>query len=232
MNRVELDHQAIVFVNPKLFQSEAELFSTKWWDYRLLHPVDATQRFTDAFKAAKKRAIQKQIDLYVGKNARIFKQETFLLESKTNVTGLWRARQCADSYGIPYDFWCRNAMEYADICCWPYMPNPSHLYSDSVKEDSETMSAISMVEFIRTRWEEWKSVRIVAGEDEFYLQENFSDDPYQKEHQHFIIQQIQKRERPEYSLATYLFERPMLDFSTVEQVFGTTAIKRAKIFAE
>lgn len=196
MDKAELDYQAIMFANPDLLSGESELYRTKWWDYRMMHPLTATRTFAAACVKAMQSALKKQVDLYIGTNAKILKKDDLLLESKATITGLWKARKAADSHGIPYEFWCHRAMEYADLCCWPYPPKPSHLYSEAVKEDSETWSAISMVEFILTRWTEWKQVNLLVATDDFYKIENNVEHPYQRAHRISLMKQIQRSSLP------------------------------------
>ncbi|CDT54019.1 conserved hypothetical protein [Vibrio coralliirubri] len=232
MNSAELDHLTIITVSPALLDGEADLYKSKWWDYRLMHPLEATRVFADAYVKAMKSALKKQIDIYIGMNARVLKKGDLLLESKTTITGLWKARKIADKHGVPYEFWCHRAMEYADLCCWPYPPKPCHLYSESVKAESETWSAISMVEFILTRWNEWRQVNLLVSTDDFYQIENNVEHPYQRAHRISLMRQIQRSSRPEFSLAAYVYENPMLKHTEAIQQFGEKAVARAKILAE
>ena len=232
MNHTELDHQAIAFIDPKLLKIESELYGSKWWDYRLMHPVTATRAFMKAYVDAVKNYLKKQIDLYIGMNARVLKQEDLFLETKTTITGLWKARQIADKHGIPYEFWCNRAMDYADECCWPYYPKPSHLYSEKVKETAGSLEGISMVEFVVSKWEEWRRANTLLSSDEFYQPSQYVEHIYQKAHLESLVKQIKRSSQPEFALAIHIFEKQRMSIEQASEFFETSIITRAKKIAD
>src|SRR5690554_2626742 len=127
LTALEYDTLACQHIRPDLLQLEAGLYQTKWWDYRIMHPMEATYHFAQAYVQAVKAAVRKRIDLYVSINCKPLKDQDFLKCSRHVITGLWKARQEADRHGIPYDFWCSKAMKYAQDRDWRYLPKPTHL---------------------------------------------------------------------------------------------------------
>lgn len=228
MSHLENDHKALAFISPKLFAVEADLFDKKWWDYRLLHPVEATELFSKAYVLAAKSYLCKQVDLYIGVNARVLKKEDFFLESKAIITGMWKARQLADTYGVPYSFWCQKAMEYADQCCWPYYPKPSHLYSCKTKETAGELEGLSMLDYILGKWEEWTRMKIVTAELEFYRDSINLEHPYFSEYQLALIRQIQRSNVPEHALAIHLYDNHDLFIEYAKKHFSEPMLTRAK----
>ena len=137
----ELDAATVCLVDSKHLRTEAELFNSKWWDYRLIHPLTATYMFAHEYKKAIKAGLRVRSDLYKAANYKGLKHEDFLQTSKSTITGMWKARQRADKEGVPYDFWCRSAMKFAEQRQWKYLPKPTQLYSDKPYVDSDVSMA-------------------------------------------------------------------------------------------
>ncbi len=145
------DIQAARYISPADLAREAELAKTCWWDYRGIHPVRRTEFFATQYRAIYQRYYAKYYD-YSKKDVvsgLAGKEDIFnfsgLTESrarakKTNLTGLWRARQAADELGIRYEIYISAIFEKA---CMngkvqirngrPQFPRPTHLYSDKAK---------------------------------------------------------------------------------------------------
>jgi hypothetical protein len=155
---------------------EVPLFKTKWFDYRRDHPLRSTYMFAQAYREAYRYMTAIRFDRDKAKYVKGFSGDDFLnLKGASGKSGFLRARIIADRYGIPYDFWCREAMRYAEDMSWSNMPRPAQLYSPE------------MINHILVRWEREQSVSLRCAEHPFYAPENFVDNPDQQQYQQYLI---------------------------------------------
>lgn len=156
---------------------EAALFRTKWFDYRFDHPLLSTYRFSHAYTQAYRYMTAIRFDVEKAKYVQGFsgKDGDFLKIRGAGKAGFLRARMLADHYGIPYDFWCRECMRFAEDNSWTNMPRPAQLYSPE------------MINHIIVRWEREQQVSPRYAENEAYLVENFAECVDQVQYQHYLI---------------------------------------------
>src|SRR5690606_39053709 len=107
--------------------------------------------FAHYYKLAIKRALRVRSDVYRAANYKGLKHDELFLNAKATYTGMWKARQMADKHGIPYEFWCWQAMKYAEERNWAYMPKPQQLYSTKSHEKAKPNDP-SIVEYICRAW--------------------------------------------------------------------------------
>lgn len=224
LSALELERRTWQFVRADLLAEESSLYQTKWWDYRPLHPLAATYRFTLAYHDAYVRAYAKRKDVNAAKFVNPLKENNFLRGSTQAVTGFWRARQFADRLGTPYDFYCTRAMEYAAVCDWPYLPQPHILYSSKSKNQHG-----SMLEFIVEKWDKAQESRIFTAESDFYRVENFIGNIHQIEHQRHLVRCLEKYRGNKVHLADlWVNEQKILLGEVVEQKLGTVFWQKVK----
>ena len=129
-------------IDKQLLAQEHELFQTKWFDYRGLHPTKATYLYAHLFKERYQRMYAKTNDVETAEFKQGFATEDFMLSSKQAITtGLWMGRQHADRLGIPYDKFIWYGMEARFEKLWTRIPNPCQMYS------------ADLLETIQQRWE-------------------------------------------------------------------------------
>lgn len=176
----QCDELAIRFIPVQLLKEEAELFQTKHWDYRFLHPVQATQLFAHCFAQARKHAVERRTDIWVGRNMKGIKADNIFELDQRSITGFWKGRQMADRLGIPYDFYCEHVMLFADVARWDNLPTPIQTYSTTVpKHLQSTDFAVSMVTFIGRCWMERCEHSRNYATHEAYLADNYQEGPHQ-----------------------------------------------------
>jgi hypothetical protein len=177
---------------------EAELMSVKWFDYRRLHPMQATYYFvkcyTDAYRDFCRKAINAETAPYV----RAIKQHDFL-EAKEKLS-FWRMRQLCDRMGMRYDFFLSFAMSWLHKMIGDgkvYPPRPSQIMNN------EDLIASAML-----AWEEQCQVSMQVASDLYYRVSNFTGSRDQQAHEAFVIGQVKSRNVPQYSLhaALYLYD--------------------------
>mgnify|MGYP006425853847 CR=1 FL=1 len=173
-----LDSLAIAFVDAKHFAGESALFESKWWDYRMMHPTKATLLFAHSYKRAIKRALRIRSDIYRAANYKGLKDPSLFMNAKATYTGMWKARQEADRHGIPYEFWCWQAMVYAEERNWSYLPKPQQLYSTKPHKKARAGDP-SIVEHIQMAWATKWLDSLVTAVDPFYCLDHYRKHPYQ-----------------------------------------------------
>ena len=138
----------------KHFAQELRLMRSKWFDYRILHPVVATYRYAHEYTLAFRRYYSKVIDHQKGQFIKGFKGKDALASS--SVTAFFTGRRTADQYGIPYDFYISTALNYLYVKKWKHLPRPCHLYAEDVQE--------AVVE----KWTEYSQSALILAQDPFF----------------------------------------------------------------
>lgn len=252
----EYDALAISSIKPDLCDEEPDLYLTKWWDYRLLHPTQSTYLFADAYIAASRVYAKRNLDLEYGKVFKpypgkdLFAKKELLYTptgkvkqksgrdayspaaSKTTISGLWRARQMADRYGIPYRFYCESAIEYTEKGIWHRLPSPSHLYSTKKRPIPEGWNDEwrddSMVDHILKRWSHYCKGTIVFSDNPYYQAAQNVNAMDQLKHRANLMTQIRARSNPKLGLCHALFEAKVLIEKECIAYFGLSTVESSK----
>lgn len=91
--------------------AERDLLLTKWFPYRFTSPMEATYQFAVAFRAARANYLGSDWDIESAEQARRGPQFAAPQAPSIDFTTMWRARQRADAYCIPYEL-------YLEFCFW------------------------------------------------------------------------------------------------------------------
>lgn len=164
---------------------EAELFTTKWFDYRFMHPTEATYLYASCYEGAYRRAFRANFDAARADEVRVFKKSNVFCDDRSVISGLWRGRQKADALGIPYDIFLSLAFKEV-LRFWKqkHMPRPSHLYNDD------------LLARVIQGWEELQSARLIYATHDAYKLENARGLACQLEHVAWLKRQAFKRDNP------------------------------------
>lgn len=180
-----------------LLAAEPELMETKWFDYRFLHPEEATRRFAETYVAAFRDAWVKYMDRDESGLKQALKNAE-MEQDGSERTALWTARQAADRLGIPYDFFCRSSIAAClDRGC-KRPPRPNQLYGKLILAQ------------VKREWDELTAVRLAHAEDERYLAQNWTGHPAQQDHARWLAEQAAGRAHPQFVLRKVIHDRPML----------------------
>lgn len=215
MNRSELDRLATEHISKKLLDREPALFLTKWFDYRALHPVQATALFMTAYSEAYKDACKYRIDVEEGARMTGLKKVSLFDQAKSTLTGIWKARQFCDEHGITYDFYCDNAMDIACDNGWGFLPRPSQLYGEEMPQRA------------LKGWKDRLSHSPMLAQRDIYRASNFAQLPDQVMYQGWLANQIEDRFNPEYLTRKLLDEDQILEGTVIER-FGMELLERAR----
>ena len=174
-DRNQSERLAATHVKEVDLHRENALYQTKWWDYRRLHHTETTWLFTEFYREAVKRAHKKHFDRIEGIERKGIGTKELFNRSQSQITALWRARQVADIYGIPYGLFCSFAMNaLLDWRVWKDTPKPSMLYNRGV------------VEAVTQKWDAMKRSRMTLAKDPFFLVENYEEHQDQDAYQEWI----------------------------------------------
>lgn len=167
----------------KMRAIEADLMTSKWFDYRFLHPVAATYLYAYHYKEQYKAAFGRYFDARQVHRAKTLKKHYDLfLNSAADITAIWRGRQAADALGVPYNLYIRWAID-ARMNYWQRgsLPLASHLYSQLVTDK------------VPEKWDDYRNGFLMLGEHEAYHSVNYSGLPMQDEHVDWVIEQARKQ---------------------------------------
>jgi hypothetical protein len=181
----------------KELKPEAGLMLSKWFDYRKLHPMQATYYFVKCYTDAYRNFCRKAVNFETADYISSIKGKDFL--KAREMLSFWRLRQLVDQTGMRYDFFLSFAMSWfyrmVSVDGKVYPPRPAHLLRN---ED--------LIAEVMIAWEEQCSVSLQVARDPYYRVVNFTGSKNQLAHEAFVIGQAKARRFPEYSLRSLIYE--------------------------
>lgn len=211
----ELDGVAIDAIPRPLLVKETDLMSTKWFDYRTLHPWQATAIFLEAYRSEHAWVMRKREDVqshWFHKGIKVSKLHN---AGSRQLVSIWKARQAADLVGCPYDFYCRELLDWAEKRNWTHLPRINQLYTEE------------HIEVVKELWERGKRDRLRVATEPCFEREA-GDEWYQRDYRDFLIEQIKMRAHKEFSLATLIYKHGHLSEFDGMQHFGQSMVERAR----
>ncbi|HBX7159260.1 TPA: hypothetical protein MIB31_25260, partial [Klebsiella pneumoniae] len=115
---------------------ETELFASKWFDYRNMHPLVATCLFSEIYKTEYARIMltHGRDDFQRAPFRTGLKRVAYQDQGMGVKTSLWRARQFADRYCCSYEYYISTILSIAAQRLWANLPRPQHLWQDDLVE--------------------------------------------------------------------------------------------------
>lgn len=202
----------------KLYQGESDLFQTKWWDYRSLHPVKATYLFAHHYRKSYRYMTQRRDDVDKGQYVRGFKGDDVFELSTRERNGFWKARRTADALGVPYDFYMIEGMRYADHTLWKRLPRPTQVYSEP------------FIEQICERWQEINNAMTVMPSSRRFLLSDYVGAEDQREFREWLCRLIERSRVPQAMVYQHVFETPRISEEAAIDRFGSELVERARYF--
>lgn len=221
--RLDLDVLMHTIPRKQWVNIEPQLYRGKWFDYRFMHPVQATCLYAHAYEQAYRAFYKRNIDRERAEHVKIFrgKIENWTEAKPAERSGFWRGRMVADALGMPYDVYLTYAFEAA-LAYWnrAHLPRPLQLYSDHV------------VEKVSERWEGHQDAFLLYSEHPTFLNENYIGLQVQNDHHDWIFSQVDRRASKPLLLGSLIWERELLPAEKVrtrygDEIFASVEAKRS-----
>ena len=199
------------FIKPDFLEMDLELFTSKWFDYRHMTPMEATMVYIDAYLVVYREMYKRELDRKTAENLNLGDADRFIAKltrgerkDKARFAGFWRGRQVADAIGMPYPDFIELMMTYR-MRAWKqrFLPHPQHLYHEID------------VEKTLARWEELQETRIYTSDHPAYLNQNYRNTRAQNDYHEWLFLQVGKRMNPAYYYAR-LIEQDQIPVEKVE----------------
>lgn len=213
----------------------ADVYGSRWWDYRRLAPGHSFYLFAHCYYRGTKIAARKFVAEKARGNTPGDKQKRLAFagpalvqtevedvweKDKAHITGLWKAMLVADALGIPYPEFVRISCRVALERLWKRLPRPSQLYSDKLGA------------YVLDEWEELKKQRLFTATHPIYSVENYAALEVQDNYREWLIEQIKAQEQGAIvPLMTSVYARPQLPEALAAQHFPANAMNRARLLA-
>jgi hypothetical protein len=197
------DIVAVRFTDKKLQALEPELFRSKWFDYRMLTPIQATRLYIEAFSAVYRSYFAVEINRKAAPFLKLITVDRVMeglnaedRKFKSMFSAYNRGRQVADAIGMPYQQYIHIAMGFR-LRFWQQssLPKPHHLYG-----------AIDVEKTI-ARWEEIQAGDLFLAEHPAYTMMNYSGIAHQDDYHEWLIKQAGLRTNPPLYLARFINEQ-------------------------
>ena len=205
--------------NLAVFDCEAGLFKTKWYDYRGIHYLAATAWYAECFKREYGKAVVRWIDHQAGTRTGLAAHSLFDLSSM-DITALVKGRQAADEMGIPYEVYLRAALDRGLLNGNARMPRPSQLYSQEMREAAAS------------HWLEETHDRLYLPRDPFYSAVNYRGHPDQDDYYAWLGSKLRQRAAPQFALCRMVFSEQILPAVIAERDFPEQFAKALEIWQE
>lgn len=220
---------------PKIeIREVADVYNSKWWDYRRLTPGHSFYLFAHHYYRASQTAAKRMVKerphdgfskdkkkslSWVGPALVQMQVSDVWERDKAHITGLFKAMLVADALGIPYDQFCRLGCRVAIDRLWKRLPRPSQLYSDK------------LAAYVLDEWENLQEQRLFSATHPLYAAENYAGLKVQDDYRDYLVSAIKKLDSPVVPLMEVVYQRPQLPEDFAEQHFPAQALKRARLLA-
>lgn len=161
--------------------TEPDLMMKKWFDYRFISPEDATRRFIRHYQDVFRKKFAEHKDVEHAKHVQGIEWTKYLSDDRTR-TQMWKARQRADEFGIPYDFYIWSSFEFALRRKRKMFPQPNQLHHPDKAEEY-------WLEYLATKWDQALEAGTHRVTHPAYRIENYKDLPAQREYRQTVCEQ-------------------------------------------
>lgn len=122
-------------IDSKNFAVERELMATKWFEYRFMSPLAATELFAAKYVEGLRRYVRANIDLELATKVRGI-PAGLPSERKPWFTQLWHARQRADSMCVPYELVIEFGFHFVSRRKRKWTPLPHQLFASDANSEA------------------------------------------------------------------------------------------------
>jgi len=244
-----VDNKWLDFINliiqEKHLKREPKVMDSRWWDYRTLHPSQATELFSWEYINAYKAQMRRRDDLWswpsdeqyvkwkhadlpddveIGfKNPKGTKPSLFLIGKRESsdirrINAMWKARLASDALGIPYNIYCGSILHVTSSRDWTRLPQPGGM---DKKDYQDIAKAV---------WVRKQKVDIQYATNPIYLAERYSGLLIQDQYNQYLLDQAAQREHVEMALMTMIYIKRQLPEELARDRFGSDSVRRASNF--
>lgn len=201
-------------VAPEHRQQEAALVATRWFDYSMMHPTEATYFYAHCYKLQTAIYYETFIDARKVENVRAFTPDDVLMGN--DKTSMWLARCAADALGIHYPFVLQFAQHRSFDRTYQTFPRPNQLYGEEFEID------------LLAAWQDSLARTITYSRIDRYKASNFKGSIWQSRHQAFVIRQIKTRpSQAHVNLLGRMFQQDVLSAASLTDSFSQETINAA-----
>ena len=199
------------------FLEEPELMGLTFVPYRYQSPWRRTENFAKVFD----QVFREYEDRYFGKSIPAPSRDALSLWPDSDIIALWRARQYADSLGVPYSFYIRTAFEYRFRTGYRRCPKPGQLWHGG-----------KIIEYINGEFKTQGGSSASreynpASLDPMFFAENYRDDRIQRA-AHKDLSLKAKMFPDFFKLSTILKSSRIITDRAARQQFGDPAVDRVQ----
>lgn len=204
---------AIARIPAPLLRLEADLYARKWFDYRPLHPVQATYLMAAHLNGAVGRFIATNFDRTRARTAS-FKGGDVMAIRETGA--YWRLRQCIDDLGMPYEFFFDKAFAWYARAGWRRAPRPGHM-TGNLELHLEAANAWENHSRVVLPWAAHRRYRVAA----------FVGAPDQLDYEAHVLKRIMQRPQPHYATHAALYLHDCLRIEAAIATLPSHTIEQA-----
>lgn len=171
---------------------ELECRNACWFDYRFLHPFDATMVYIAELNVVYQDMYRTYRDYRAAEYVRVIRPLDMIHSWKakrTKIVACWKGRVIADQLGMPYQLYIRDAYKER-LKAWNqrFLPQPNCLYSREI------------VDKVAESWRDRQKARMHFSIDPRFLNDQYSHQKAQDDHHEWLLEQVQFRSNPQMAL--------------------------------
>ena len=202
---------------------ERRLQTTKWFDYRFMSPIEATELFVEAYSSAYQHYYGKYFNSEKAPGKSGVRQHAWK-SSHREFTSFWRARQFADELGVPYDQFVDGVFYACGRRKWGRLPRPNQIYGAKF--------GVAVKSRVIQQWREWtEEAKLTFSKLPQYRNENFVGLPAQVAHRDWVVSQLKTWHGDHYKMAALCFVDEVLPIERAIAEFGEAQFERARLYA-
>lgn len=216
--RGECESLALKCIAPEIRAREADLYLTKWFDYRLTTPVHSTYFYAHAYKIAARDYCRANKDMTRADGLKIFGHPDIF--QTRDLTACTNARQALDRIGCRYEWALTWLQKRFSDRGWASFPRPNQLYSEELMMD------------VSDAWQEECRIALqIAHSPHFQITPGAPLQPVQREYTTWLIGQVQLRGKDAWRSLSRLLSEGVMDAATIEAHFGADTLALANSVA-
>ncbi|SER29471.1 hypothetical protein SAMN05216548_114132 [Faunimonas pinastri] len=223
LSRSELDLMAFRLIKPEWMEFERSLYASKWFDYRYMHPLEATFEYVRELGRVYRDVFAETRDRDAAEHVRVVSVRDFFeggKDKRNKLIGCWRGRWAADAIGMPYGVYLTLAYRYT-LRYWRqrYLPQPQQLYSERVLEQ------------VVEEWEKRQASILYLGQHEEYQIDLYRETQPQNDHHEWLFRQAELRDNPAPFYARFTYGERILPESKLRARVDSDMFERIQSYA-